>query len=98
MVYKKTIVSQYGKINRENEVGVSKFYLRSYLVFLLMMCLWNTNIGYGSLFLYFLNFVAEIVSEFYFLVGFSLIFSFIVILFLVFMMFLMELFFLNKEL
>jgi hypothetical protein len=93
VVYKKIIVSDYRKINNESEVKANKIYLRNDLSFLLVMCLWNSNIGYAFLLLYFFNYIFDKINDYYFLLSFSLIFSFIVIIFMFFLMFIIELFF-----
>ncbi|ENX59058.1 MULTISPECIES: hypothetical protein [Acinetobacter] len=96
VVYKKITVSDYRKINKGSEVKVSKKYLNYNLFFLLVMCLWNSNIGYVFLFLYFVNYIFEKMSDYYFLVGFSLLFSFGLIVSISFLMFIVELFFSSK--
>ncbi|PKF31844.1 hypothetical protein [Acinetobacter proteolyticus] len=96
VVYKKITVSDYRKINREGEVKVNKKYLKNDLFFLLVMCLWNSNIGYIFLFLYFVNYIFDKMSGYYFLVGFSLLFSFGLIISIFFLMFVVELFFSSK--
>ncbi|EPF80199.1 hypothetical protein L293_2837 [Acinetobacter gyllenbergii CIP 110306 = MTCC 11365] len=96
MVYKKITVSDYRKINKASEIKVNKKHLNHNVFFLLIMCLWNSNIGYIFLFLYFLNYIFEKMSDYYFLVGFSLLFSFGLIVSIFLLIFVVELFFPSK--
>lgn len=96
VVYKKITVSDYRKLSKEIEVHANKKYLKKNLFFLMIMCLWNSNIGYAFLFLYFLNYIFDKMSDYYFLVSFSLLFSCGVIISIFILMFIIELFFSSK--
>nr|WP_277604719.1 hypothetical protein [Acinetobacter sp. NIPH 2024] len=78
-------------MNEKNEDNGVNLFLRNEQVFVLTMCLWNTNISYVFLFLYLLIFFVEKIDDFYFVVSFSLIFSLVIIVLLFFLIFFVEL-------
>ncbi len=96
MIYKKPLVLDFDKVNENDEDNGGALFLRGETVFILAMCLWNTNISYSFLFIYIFIFFAEKINDFYFVVSFSLIFSLVVIVLLFFLLFFVEIVFSNR--
>ena len=96
MIYKKPLVLDFDKVNENYGDNDGRLFLRSEVVFLLAMSLWNTNISYSFLFVYIFIFFAEKINDFYFVVSFSLIFSLVVVVLLFFLLFFVELVFSNR--